>query len=133
MRLFRLPCNALLACGLTLAAVQAAIAAPQDYQFQVVEPEFRQGNGVNLTIAITDLRTKTPVVDGNIIAAEMDMSPDGMAGMRTQVTPVRSSTPGRYGFVVNLGMAGNWRLAIATRLPGEAEVIWREVTVKVTR
>lgn len=131
MRLFQLPCRAVVACALTLAAAQTAMAGPQDYQFQVVEPEFHQGDGVALTIAITDLRTKAAVTDGSIIAAQMEMSPDGMAGMRTQLTPVIASTPGYYSFVVNLGMAGNWRLAIAARLPGEAEVIWREVTVKV--
>lgn len=131
MRLFQLPCRAILACGLMLAAVQTATAGPQDYQFQVVEPELQQGDGVALTIAITDLRTKTAVTDGSIIAAQMEMSPDGMAGMRAQPIPVSATTPGYYSFVVNLGMAGNWRLAIAARLPGEAEVIWREVTVKV--
>lgn len=131
MRLFQLPRSAMLACALTLVAAQTAIAGPEDYQFQVVEPAFRQGEQVPLTIAITDLRTKAAVTDGTIIAAQMEMSPDGMAGMRTQLTPVIASTPGHYSFVVNLGMAGNWRLAIAARLPGEAEVIWREVTVKV--
>ena len=132
MKLLKLPHSAILACGVTLAVAQTAIAAPQDYQFQVVEPEFRQGGQVTLTIAITDLRTNAVVVDANIIAVQMDMSPDGMAGMSPQVTPVGTSTPGRYGFVAKLGMAGNWRLAIAARLPGEAEVFWREVTVKVT-
>jgi hypothetical protein len=131
MRLFPLPCCAVLACALTLAAAQTAIAGPEDYQFQVVEPAFRQGEQVPLTIAITDLRTKTAVEDGTIIAAQMDMSPDGMTGMSGQVMPVGTSAPGRYGLVANLAMAGNWRLAIAVRLPGEAEVIWREVTVKV--
>lgn len=131
MKLLSLPRNAVLACGMTLAVAQTVSAAPQDYQFQVVEPEFRQGGQVNLTIAITDLRTNTPVVDATIIAVQMDMSPDGMAGMRPPVTPVGTGAPGRYGFVANLGMAGNWRLAIAARLPGEAEVIWREVIVRV--
>jgi len=88
MKLLSLPRNAVLACGMTLAVAQTVSAAPQDYQFQVVEPEFRQGGQVNLTIAITDLRTNTPVVDATIIAVQMDMSPDGMAGMRTPVTPV---------------------------------------------
>lgn len=131
MKLLSLPRNAVLACGVTLAVAQTASAAPQDYQFQVVEPEFRQGEQVTLTIAITDLRTNAPVVDATIIAVQMDMSPDGMAGMRPPVTPVGTGTPGRYGFVAKLGMAGNWRLAIAARLPGEAEVIWREVNVRV--
>lgn len=132
MKLSQLPRSAVLACGLALAATQSAFAGPQDYQFQVVEPEHRQGEKVTLTIAITDLRTKAPVADGTIIAAQMDMSPDGMAGMSGKVTPTGTNTPGRYGLVANLGMAGNWRLAIAARLPGEAEVIWREVTIKVT-
>lgn len=132
MKLLQLPRSAVLACGVMLAVAQSAIAGPQDYQFQVVEPEFRKGDQVTLTIAITDLRTKAAVADGSIIAVQMDMSPDGMAGMSGKVTPVGTGTPGRYGFVAKLGMAGNWRLAIAARLPGEAEVIWREVTVRVT-
>ena len=132
MKLLNWPRSAILACGVTLVLAQTAIAASQDYQFQVVEPEFRQGDQVTLTIAITDLRTHAAVIDAKIIAVKMDMSPDGMAGMSPPVTPVGTRTPGRYGFVAKLGMAGNWRLAIAARMPGEAEVIWREVTVKVT-
>jgi len=128
----QLPRSSVLACGLALVVAQTAFAAPQDYQFQVVEPEFRQGDRVTLTIAITDMRTNTAVDDATIIAVQMDMSPDGMSGMSGRITPVATSIPGRYGFVAKLGMAGNWRLAIAARLPGEAEVIWREVIVKVT-
>lgn len=132
MTSFELLRSAALACGMTFSIAQTAFAAPQDYRFQVVEPEFRQGEQVTLTIDITDLRTNTAVFDATIIAVQMDMSPDGMVGMRSRVTTVATSIPGRYGFVAKLGMAGNWRLAIAARLPGEAEVIWREVTVRVT-
>lgn len=133
MRFFQLPCAAILACALTFAAAQTAIAGPEDYQFQVVEPELGQGEQIPLTIAITDLRTNAAVEGGTIIAAQMDMSPNGMAGMSGQVTPAGTSSPGRYGLIVaKLTMAGSWRLAIAARLPGEAEVIWREVTVNVT-
>ena len=132
MKLSQLPRSAVLACGLALSAAHIALAAPQDFQFQVVEPELRQGDKVTFTIAITDLRTNAAVADASIIASQMDMTPDGMAGMSGKVTPVATGTPGRYGFVANLGMAGNWRLAIAARLPGEAEVVWREVTIKVT-
>lgn len=132
MKPLQLLASAVLACGVTFAVAQTALSAPHDFQFQVVEPEYRQGDQVTLTIAITDLRTNAAVVDANIIAVQMDMSPDGMAGMRSQVTPTGTNLPGRYGFVAKLGMAGNWRLAIAARLPGEAEVIWREVNVRVT-
>ena len=121
----------LMAGAMTLAASQCALAGPQDYQFQVVEPELHQGESVVLTVAITDLRTNTAAAGATIIAVQIDMSPDGMANMRPLVMPIKTNTPGRYGFVTKLGMAGNWRLALAARLPGEAEVIWREVTVRV--
>lgn len=70
----QLPRSSVLACGLALVVAQTAFAAPQDYQFQVVEPEFRQGDRVTLTIAITDMRTNTAVDDATIIAVQMDMS-----------------------------------------------------------
>ena len=121
----------LMAGAMTLATTQFAFAGPQDYQFQVVEPELHQGDSVTLTVAITDRRTNTPVLGATIIAVQIDMSPDGMANMRPLVMPTKTTTPGRYGFVTKLGMAGNWRLALAARLPGEAEVIWREVIIRV--
>lgn len=120
-----------MAGAITLAASQFAVAGPQDYQFQLVEPEFHQGDSVTLTVAITDLRTNTAVVGATIIAMQIDMSPDGMANMRPLVMPIKTETPGRYGFVTKLGMAGNWRLALAARLPSETEVIWREVSFRV--
>ena len=132
MKLIRLLCSLALAQNLLFGAAQFAMAAPDDYEFKVIETDLQQGDGAILTVAVTDLRTQAPVTDAVIFATRLDMAPDGMATMTTPVAALASDVSGQYRFKADLGMAGAWRFSIAVHLDAETEVIRREIILRVT-
>ena len=132
MKLPSLLCSLAVAQTLLFGAAQFAVAAPEDYEFKVIESDLPLGDGAILTVAVTDLRTQTPVTDAVIFATRLDMAPDGMATMTAPVAALASDTPGEYRFQANLGMAGAWRFSIAVHLDAETEVLRREIIMHVT-
>ena len=132
MKLPRFLCSLALAQSLLFGAAHFAIAAPDDYEFKVIETALPQGDGAILTVAVTDLRTQAPVTDAVIFATRLDMAPDGMATMTTPVAALASDVSGQYRFKADLGMAGAWRFSIAVHLDAETEVIRREIILRVT-
>ena len=132
MKLASLLYSLALSLSLILSAAPIASAAPEDYEFKVIETDLPQGNGAILTVAVTDLRTKGPVTDAVIFATRLDMAPDGMAAMTAPVEALASDVPGQYRFQADLGMAGAWRFSIAVHLDAETEVIRREIILRVT-
>ena len=132
MKLPRSLCSLALAQSLLFGAAHFAIAAPDDYEFKVIETALPQGDGAILTVAVTDLRTQAPVTDAVIFATRLDMAPDGMATMTTPVAALASDVSGQYRFKADLGMAGAWRFSIAVHLDAETEVIRREIILRVT-
>lgn len=121
-----------LAQALILAATIGAQASPQDYAFAIAGSELHPGEGVILSVSLTDLRTNTPVPDAVIFTTRLDMAPEGMEGMTTPVEAVASDIPGQYRFKADLAMAGSWRFQIAAKLQGEAETVQGELILDVT-
>lgn len=132
MKLPRLLCSLALAQSLLFAAAHFAMAAPDDYEFKVIETALPKGDGAILTVAVTDLRTQAPVTDAVIFATRLDMAPDGMASMTAPVKALTSDVPGQYRFRADLEMAGAWRFSIAVHFDDEPEVIRRDVILRVT-
>ena len=132
MKLARFLYSLALSLTLILGAAPIASAAPEDYEFKIIETDLPQGNGAILTVAVTDLRTNGPVTDAVIFATRLDMAPDGMATMTAPVEALASEVPGQYRFQADLGMAGAWRFSIAVHLDAETKVIRREIILRVT-
>lgn len=118
-----------LAC-FAAAGSPIASAAPEDYEFQLVENEIKQGDGTVVAVRLIDKRTGSPVVDAVVFATRMDMQPDGMEAMTTTVEAMPSEEPGVYRFRTNLTMAGGWRFSIAAKVQGEAETIETRLVLK---
>jgi hypothetical protein len=113
----------MLALVSAIAVSTATLAGPEDYKFQLVESEIKQGDGATVAVRLTDKRTGNPVVDAVVFATRMDMQPDGMEAMTTPVEAISSVEPGVYRFRTNLVMAGGWRFSIAAKVQGEAETV----------
>ena len=131
MTLTRMLCSLVLAQGLILHTTRVAFAAPEDYEFRVLEADLVRGDASVFTVSVTDLRTSEPVTDALIFATRLDMAPDGMASMTATVEALASDVPGQYRFQADLGMAGAWRFSIAVHFDDETEVIRREVILRV--
>jgi hypothetical protein len=112
-------CAALLALASFIVVSHAAKAAPEDFEFQLVDGEIKQGDGAVVAVRLIDKRSGKPVDNAVIFATRMDMAPDAMEAMTTPVEPMPSSEPGVYRFTTNLTMAGGWRFSIAAKVQGE--------------
>ena len=132
MKFPRLLCSLALAQSLLVGTAPFAIAAPEDYEFKVIETDLPQGDDAILTVVVTDARTQAPVTNAVIFATRLDMAPDGMATMTSPVAALASDIPGQFRFQADLGMAGAWRFSIAVHLDAETEVIRREIILRVT-
>lgn len=124
-----------IACALIAALPLAVIAVPavadvKDYEFRLTQSEFKQGNGVVVSVRLVDRRTGKSVPDALIITKRIDMEPDGMAGMTSPIEAVPTMEPGTYGFRTNLSMAGRWRLSLTAKIQSEAGALDNKLVLK---
>ncbi len=122
--------TALLAGAVLLSNATASFAGAQDYEFQAIQTEIKQGPGSTVSIRLVDKRTGKAVPDAVIFTTRMDMAPDGMETMTTTVVPTTSAESGVYAFTTNLSMEGGWRFQVAAKVQGEPETVKGEVVLK---
>ncbi|APO68083.1 FixH family protein [Rhizobium gallicum] len=114
------------------AASTFSYASPQDYEFQLVSVEVKQGPDAEVSVRLVDKRNGQAVSDAVIFTTRMDMAPEGMETMTTQVQELPSEQAGTYKFKTNLSMEGGWRFQLAAKVQGEGETVTGEVLVKGT-
>lgn len=122
------------------AAIAAALLLPgvcqagaDDYVFEPVEDEVKQGEGATLAVRLLDKATKKPVADAVIIQTRIDMAPDDMASMDASIELMPSMVPGIYRFKTKLVMAGRRRLSLAAKVQGEPETVRGEILFTAKR
>ena len=123
--------SAIVAFGLTLSGT--ALASSKDYAFEPVQAEVKKGDDVTVAVRLIHKPTGKPVADALIIRTRIDMSPDKMADMAAQLTPLPSPEPGVYAFKTELAMQGRWMLSIAAKVQGEPETVIGKVTYRAAR
>ena len=110
--------------GLMVASSpMAAFAAAQDYAFEAVKAEVRNGPGSDIAIRLVHKPSGKPVEGAIIFRTRLDMSPDNMEGMTTKVEPLTESEPGVYKFRADFTMAGGWALKLQAKVQGEPETV----------
>ncbi|XKM38395.1 FixH family protein (plasmid) [Rhizobium ruizarguesonis] len=107
-------------------------ASPQDYEFQLVSAEVKQGPDAEVSVRLIDKRNGQPVSDAVIFTTRMDMAPEGMETMTTPLGELPSAEAGTYKFKTNLSMEGGWRFQLGAKVQGEGETVSGEVVVKAT-
>ena len=122
--------TALLAGAMLFSTATASFAGAQDYEFQAVNTDIKQGRGSTVSVRLIDKRTGKAVPDAVIFTTRMDMAPDGMEMMTTTVEPSPSTEPGVYAFTTNLSMEGGWRFQVAAKVQGEPETVKGDVVFK---
>ena len=120
----------LLAGVLIVGSATVTLAASQDYEFQPVSTDVKQGQGSLVSVRLIDKRTGKPVPDGIIFTTRMDMAPEGMEMMTTPVEAVSSTEPGVYVFKTDFTMAGGWRFKLAAKVQGEPDTVQSELVLK---
>lgn len=122
--------SAILAGAMLFGIATASFAGAQDYEFQALQTEIKQGPTAIVSLRLIDKRTGKAVSDAVIFTTRMDMAPEGMETMTTTVDPTTSAEPGVYVFTTNLSMEGGWRFQVAAKVQGEPETVKGEVVLK---
>ena len=120
----------LLSGVLIVGTATVTLAASQDYEFQPVSTDVKQGQGYLVSIRLIDKRTGKPVPGAVIFTTRMDMAPEGMEMMTTPVEAATSTEPGVYAFKTNFSMAGGWRFKLAAKVQGEPDTVQGEIVLK---
>lgn len=121
---------AMLALASCIVPFQAVKAAQEDYEFQLVDSEIKQGDAAVVAVRLVDKRSGELVENAVIFATRMDMAPDAMEAMTTTVKAMPSIESGIYRFTTNLTMAGGWRFSIAAKVQGEEGTVESRLILK---
>lgn len=106
-------------------------ADPKDYRLELVDKAIQVRNGAILHVRVVNVAAAQVVSDADIRVSSLDMSPDGMAGMRAKVAPAPGTDAGIYAFSADLPMAGLWALSIEARIPGEVAPVRAKLLIRV--
>jgi hypothetical protein len=113
----------LLVVGMVTASSGAVHAAAQDYAFEAVKSDVRSGAGSELAVRLIHKPDGKPVEGAVVFRTRLDMSPDSMEAMTSEVAPESSTEPGVYKFRGDLTMDGNWALKLQAKVQGEPETV----------
>jgi hypothetical protein len=109
--------------GLAVFNTHAAFAGADDYEFQPVSAEIKNGVGAELSIRLVDKRTGKTVPGAIIFRTQLDMSPDGMGEMLAKHEALPPGEPGIYRYKADITMAGGWAFKLQAKVPGEPETV----------
>jgi hypothetical protein len=118
------------ACLIATFGVLPASAGPNDYAFEPVPADVRNGKASELAIRIVHKPTGKPVVGAVVFRTRLDMSPDSMETMTAKHEALPSTEPGVYRFKADLTMAGGWALKLMAKVQGEPDTITGTVIFK---
>ena len=111
-------------------AATAVLAGKNDYVFEPVSVEVRNGKDSELGVKLIHKPSGKPVEGAVIFRTRLDMSPDAMGEMTARHKAQPSKEPGVYRFRADLTMAGGWALKLMAKVPGESETIEGTVVFK---
>jgi hypothetical protein len=124
-------------CALALAAslvvtvtAHPVLAGPNDYAFEPVKAEVKNGSGSELAVRLIHRPSGKPVKDAVVFRTRLDMSPDSMEAMTAKHEALPSTEPGVYRFKADLTMAGGWALKLMAKVQGEKDTVTGTVIFK---
>ena len=121
------------AAAIAIALTGTALAGANDYLFEPVKAEVKQGKDAIVAVRLKHKATGNPVPGAVIIQTRIDMAPDGMGDMVSPLKAMPGSEPGIYAFRTELSMTGRWLLSIAAKVQGEPETVIGKVTFRAIK
>lgn len=116
--------------GLAILVAEPVCAGPNDYTFEPVKVDVKNGRGSELAVRIIHKPTGKPVEGVVLFRTRLDMSPDSMGEMTAKHVAQPSAEPGVYKFRADLTMAGGWAFKLMAKVPGESETVQGAVVFK---
>ncbi|WP_178133308.1 FixH family protein [Vineibacter terrae] len=122
-----------IAAALMAALSGAAVAAPQDYRFEIVQVRPAGPGAPDVSVRLVNVRDGSPMTGAIISESTVDMAPSGMKGTKGSVTLADTDGSGIYHFRARTSTSGPWALHLAAEVPGEARIERTYIpTAKVT-
>lgn len=112
-----------------LGVVPVARADINDYEFALIEKEIKKGDAI-VSVRLIHKPDGKLVPDAVIFATRLDMAPDGMETMTTDIERLPSVERGVYRFRTALTMPGRWRLSLAAKLQAESDTLESRLMLK---
>lgn len=116
--------------SLALFVSEPVFAGPNDYTFEAVKVDLKNGPGSELAVRIIHKPTGKPVEGVVLFRTRLDMSPDSMGEMTAKHVAEPSTESGVYKFRADLTMAGGWAFKLMAKVPGESETVQGTVVFK---
>ena len=129
-RWMRLAGAAALTAVAAAARPGAALADARDYEFRLVTPEVKQGDGAIIAVRLVHRPTGRAVPDAVVYGTRLDMGPESMPTMTAPLAPVPGGEPGTYRFRTNLAMAGGWALTLTAKVQGEEGTVQSRLVLR---
>jgi len=117
------------ASGLAMPA--QALAAAQDYRFELAAAPVKAGKATLIKIRLLHLPDGRPVSGAVILQTKFDMVAEGMASMTAPAKVSAPREPGIYQIATEPPMGGNWALSLSAKVQGETETLRGTVAVAV--
>lgn len=127
-----LPTRVLRGAAIAAALVGSATLAHadvKDYEFQLVDKTIKKGDAI-IAVRLVHKSDGKPVPDAVIFTKRLDMAPDGMAAMKTNIESLPSTEPGVYRFKADVVMEGGWQLSLGAKVQGETGVVEDKLILK---
>lgn len=123
---------AVLAALLSLPFVPA-MAASQDYRFELAGPPTRSANATLVKVRLIHLPDGKPVPGAVIFQSKFDMGPSGMQEMAAPAKAVPGGSGGVYHVETEPSMAGDWALTLSAKVQGESQTVRGTVNIAVPK
>jgi hypothetical protein len=125
--------GAAFAYAIGLAMPLGALAAAQDYRFEVVGPAVKSGKSTIVKIRLVHVPDGKPVPGAVIFQTRFDMGPDGMADMTAPAKLGRAREANLYQLELEPQMGGNWALSLSAKVQGEIETVSGTVPITIPK
>lgn len=116
--------------GLAIVGAAEARAGANDYAFEPVKAEVKNGAGSELAVRLVHKPTGKLVKDAVVFRTRLDMSPENMEAMTAKHEALPSTEPGVYRFKADLTMEGGWAFKLMAKVQGEQETVTGTVVFK---
>ncbi len=127
----RMPSLAAILGGILIAAIAvvATIFTTQitvgqtGPRWEAVSAQIGTGRNVRLTARLVGANSQPITSAIMVTAAGLDMGPDGMQTMTSQLRQVPTTEPGTVAFETDIVMAGRWALRLSATVAGQAQPV----------
>lgn len=110
-----------------------ALAAPQDYRFELDGQPVKSGAKTVVKIRLVHVPDGKPVAGAIIIQTRLDMGPSGMKEMAAPAKAMPGDSGGVYQIETEPSEQGDWALTLAAKVQGEAQTVHGTVNIAVPK